>query len=104
MLRPEAKYGVTRLLVEFIRRELHEHTVEPLQGEAEHKKLGLGIDAGPLPRRGEPRPANLDLSRLPVDLPEASRTDDNARRFEDVGDERDDCSVRPAFSAAGLII
>ena len=97
LLRSKANEGLARVLVHFVHSKLHADAVKPFKGEAKHQEFGFGIDEGPLPGLREPRPANLKISMFPVDIPEASRTDDNALRFEDLDDEWNGGSVRPAF-------
>src|ERR1044072_115417 len=96
LFRAQAKNGGAGRLVDFVRGKLPANAVQPLEGEAEHEQFGFGVDESSVPRLCQPRPANLEVAVLPVDLPKARGTDNETRRFAYLNDKRNGGAIGPA--------
>src|ERR1044072_5309060 len=97
LFRAQAKNGGAGRLVDFVRGELHANAVQPLEGAAEREQFGFGVDESSVPRLCQPRPANLEVAVLPVDLPKARGTDNETLRFADLNDKRNGGAIGPAL-------
>src|SRR5207248_4050960 len=78
-----------RLEVAGVGLELHAGGAQLLEGVAEQEVLGLGVEAGPLPRLAQPGAADLQAAVPPTDVQVGGDAHGPATRLLDLGEEDD---------------